>query len=205
MSQEKKATNVSWHSKKVNLEEIESRNGHKGCLIWLTGLSASGKSTIAVETEKRLFDMGYNVYLLDGDNMRHGLNKDLGFSPTDREENIRRIAEVSKLFRNAGIIVISAFISPYRKDRRIARNLLEPGFFIETHIKCSLEECIRRDPKGLYKKALDGQINDFTGISAPYEEPESPEIVLNTEQFTVEESVDTIIQELINSNIIHKD
>jgi adenylylsulfate kinase len=204
MSQESKATNVTWHTKKVSLQEIEHRNGHKGCLIWLTGISASGKSTIAVETEKRLFDMGYNVYLLDGDNMRHGLNRDLGFTPEDREENIRRIAEVSKLFRNAGIITISAFISPYRKDRDIARNLLEPGQFFETHIKCSIEECIRRDPKGLYKRALDGEIKNFTGISAPYEEPESPEMILNTEELSVRESVETIINTLISSGIIHR-
>lgn len=199
---ENKATNVIWHQKKVKLQDIEKRNGHKGCVIWLTGLSAAGKSTIAVETEKQLFDMGCHVCLLDGDNIRHGLNKNLGFSPQDREENIRRIAELGKLLRNTGLIVITAFISPYRKERDLGRSLIEKGHFFEIHVKCSLEECIHRDPKGLYKKALAGEIKEYTGISAPYEEPENPELVLDTEAYSPEECAKTIVGKLREANII---
>jgi adenylyl-sulfate kinase len=197
-----KATNVIWHQKKVNLGDIEKRNGHKGCVIWLTGLSAAGKSTIAVETEKQLFDMGCHVCLLDGDNIRHGLNKNLGFSPEDREENIRRIAELGKLLRNTGLMVITAFISPYRKERDLGRSLIEKGHFFEIHVKCSLEECIHRDPKGLYKKALTGEIKEYTGISAPYEEPENPELVLDTEALSPEEGANTIVEKLKEANIV---
>ena len=191
-----KATNIKWHERKVSIEDIERRNGHKGCVVWLTGLSASGKSTIAVEVEKKLFDLGFNVYLLDGDNVRYGLNKDLGFSPEDREENIRRIAELSNLFKNAGFIVLSAFISPYKKDRDVARRLINGGRFIETYIKCSIDECARRDPKGLYKKAREGIIKDFTGVNAPYEEPENPELIVDTDKETVEESADKVMKKL---------
>jgi len=197
-----KATNIKWHQRKVDVEDIEKRNGHKGCVVWLTGLSASGKSTIAVEVEKKLFDLGFHVYLLDGDNVRYGLNKDLGFSPEDREENIRRIAELSNLFRNAGFIVLSAFISPYKKDRNVAREMIDGGRFIETYIKCSIEECANRDPKGLYKKAFAGEIKEFTGISAPYEAPEKPELVVDTEKLNIEESAKIIIKKLKESGII---
>ncbi|NOZ47059.1 MAG: adenylyl-sulfate kinase [Chlorobi bacterium] len=186
------ATNIKWHERKVLLPDVEKRNGHKGCVVWLTGLSAAGKSTIAVELEKKLFDEGYHVCLLDGDNVRHGLNKDLGFSPEDREENIRRIAELSKLLANYGLIVITAFISPYKKDRNQARNLLENGRFYEIFVKCSIKECANRDPKGLYKKAYAGEIKDFTGISAPYEEPENPELIVDTESLNIEESTNRI-------------
>ncbi|MFH1049578.1 MAG: adenylyl-sulfate kinase [bacterium] len=197
-----KSTNVVWHQKKVSLEEIEKRNGHKGCVIWLTGLSAAGKSTIAVEAEKQLFDLGCHVCLLDGDNVRQGLNKNLGFSPEDREENIRRIAELSKLLRNSGLIVITAFISPYRKERNLGRSLVEEGHFFETYVKCSLDECINRDPKGLYKKALAGEIKEYTGISAPYEEPVNPELVLDTEILNVDECAKAIIIKLKICGII---
>ncbi len=204
MTLEQKATNIRWHTVKVSKDDIENRNGHKGCVVWLTGLSAAGKSTIAVEVEKKLYDMGYNVFLLDGDNMRHGLNKDLGFSPDDREENIRRIAEVSKLFREAGMIVLSAFISPYRKDRQVARDLVEPGRFCEVFVKCSVDTCIQRDPKNLYKRAINGEILQFTGISAPYEEPENPELIVNTEENNIEQSAVLVVNHLHKIGIIDK-
>jgi adenylylsulfate kinase len=199
-----KATNITWHQATIGTEEIEERNGHKGCVVWLTGLSASGKTTIALASEKILFDKGYNVYLLDGDNIRHGLNKDLGFSPEDREENIRRISEVSKLFREGGFIVFTAFISPYRKDRNFGRSIVDEGHFCEVFVKCSLDGCINRDPRGLYKKAIDGQILEFTGISAPYEEPENPELVIDTEEFNIEQSALKVVEKLIEMKIIEK-
>ncbi|MBM2814642.1 MAG: cysC [Ignavibacteria bacterium] len=198
----KHATNITWHQSKVNLEDIERKNGHKGCVVWLTGLSGSGKSTIAVELEKQLFAFGCHTFILDGDNIRHGLNNNLGFSPVDREENIRRIGEVAKLFRAGGFIVITAFISPYKKDRLAARELIDEGHFIEVYVRCSLDECENRDPKGLYKKAKAGLIPDFTGISAPYEEPDNCELVVDTEQLSVLESTQLIIKELYNKGII---
>ncbi len=175
-----KATNVFWHDGEIKQEDRERLNGHRGVCIWFTGLSGSGKSTIAREVEKLLFERGYHAYVLDGDNIRHGLNKDLGFSPEDRAENIRRIGEVAKLFVDAGFIVMSAFISPYRKDRDGVRQLMRDGEFIEVYVKCDLEVCEARDPKGLYKKARAGIIPEFTGISAPYEEPVNPELVIDT-------------------------
>ncbi len=199
------ATNIKWHERKIKLEDVEKRNGHKGCVLWLTGLSAAGKSTIAVELEKKLFDEGRHVCLLDGDNIRHGLNRDLGFSPEDREENIRRIAELSRLLANYGMIVISAFISPYKRDRDKARNLLEKGRFFEIYVKCGLQECARRDPKGLYKKAFSGEIKDFTGVSAPYEEPENPELEVNTEELSVEEATEKIYSLLVENGVFEKD
>jgi adenylyl-sulfate kinase len=198
-----KSTNIKWHSSKVTLDDVEKRNGHKGCVVWLTGLSASGKSTIAVEVEKALFEKGLNIYILDGDNIRHGLNKNLGFSPEDRTENIRRVAEAAKLFRGAGFIVLTAFISPYIKDRNLARDLIDDGNFCEVFVKCSIEECMKRDPKGLYQKAIDGLIPEFTGISAPYEEPENPELILETDKLTIQESVDLIISKLNEMGIIY--
>ncbi len=200
---EQKATNIKWQNRKITLEDVEKRNGHKGSVVWLTGLSAAGKSTIAINLEKLLFDKGYQVCLLDGDNVRHGLNKDLGFSPEDREENIRRIAELAKLLANYGLIVITAFISPYKVHRNQARKLLDNGRFLEIYVKCSLEECARRDPKGLYKKAFAGEIKEFTGVSAPYEPPENPELEIDTEKLDVEESVDAIYKLLNDSGIIH--
>ncbi len=175
-----KATNIHWHEGDIKREDRERLNKHRGVCIWFTGLSGSGKSTLAVEAQNILYEMGAHTYVLDGDNIRHGLNKDLGFSPEDREENIRRIGEVAKLFVDAGMIVMTAFISPYRKDRDKVRELLDDGQFIEVYVECDLEVCEQRDPKGLYKKARAGEIPEFTGISAPYEAPNNPELVINT-------------------------
>lgn len=165
-------------------------------MLWFTGLSASGKSTLANHLSREMHKAGIHCYVLDGDNIRHGLNKNLGFSPEDRKENIRRIGEVAKLFVDAGLIVMSAFISPYREDRASARRLLKEDEFIEVYVKCALTECEKRDPKGIYRKARAGQIKDFTGISAPYEEPERPEIVLESDRQTPDECVAAIFQYL---------
>ncbi|HOV33265.1 MAG TPA: adenylyl-sulfate kinase [Candidatus Hydrogenedens sp.] len=196
-----KATNITWHHGDIKREDREKANGHQGAVIWFTGLSASGKSTLAHALENALFEKGYKTYVLDGDNIRHGLNKDLGFSPQDREENIRRIGEVAKLFADAGIIVLTAFISPYCSDREKARKL-NPRNFIEVYVKCDLDVCEQRDPKGLYKKAKAGEISEFTGISAPYEEPENPELVIDTGKYSIEESVNQLITYLKSQNII---
>ncbi len=176
----------------------------KGVVVWFTGLPSSGKSTIAHAVEEALYKRGHLCYVLDGDNVRHGLNKNLGFSPEDREENIRRIGEVAKLFAQAGLITMTAFISPYRKDRDKARQLLEDGEFIEVFIKVSLKEAEERDPKGLYKKARAGEIKEFTGISAPYEEPLNPELVIDTDQLDLTQSKDRVIQYLEDKKIIKK-
>ncbi len=197
-----RSKNISWHDTGITKAQREEKNGHRGIVIWLTGLPASGKSTIAVRLQSQLFEMGCNTFVLDGDNIRHGLNRDLGFSPEDREENIRRIGEVAKLFADAGFIVITSFISPYRKDRNRARALLEEGDFIEVFVKAPLSVCESRDPKGLYKKARKGEIPNFTGISAPYEEPKSPELVIDTDNLTLEKSVKKIIDYLKSENII---
>ncbi|MCK4738460.1 MAG: adenylyl-sulfate kinase [Deltaproteobacteria bacterium] len=190
---DQKSTNITWHHGKISKEDREKLTGQKGVTIWLTGLSGSGKSTIAVELEHALMDNKHQAYILDGDNVRHGLNKNLGFSPEDRTENIRRIGEVSKLFTEANLIAITAFISPYKNDRDDVRALLGEGEFIEVYVKCSLEECEKRDTKGLYKKARAGEIPEFTGISAPYEEPDKAEIVINTDELSVEESTRAIL------------
>ena len=171
---------IYWHEGDITREDRERLNGHRAACIWFTGLSGSGKSSIAREVEKILFERGVRCYVLDGDNIRHGLNKDLGFSPEDRTENIRRIGEVAKLFVDAGFIVMTAFISPYRSDRNAVRGLMQDGDFVEVYVQCDLQVCEERDPKGLYKKARAGEIPEFTGISAPYEEPESPELVIDT-------------------------
>ncbi len=184
------------HRGKVKKEDRQKLKGHKSAILWFTGLSGSGKSTIAHAVEEKLYQMGIHTYVLDGDNVRTGLNKDLGFSPEDRKENIRRIGEVSKLFVDAGIIVLSAFISPYKKDREFVRNIVDDGEFIEIYVKCPIEVCESRDVKGLYKKAREGLIKNFTGIDDPYEEPENPEIVIETDKETVEESVEKIINYL---------
>lgn len=197
-----KATNITWHDGQVNKNHRESLLKQKGVILWFTGLSGSGKSTIACALEKKLHDQGYLAYRLDGDNIRHGLNKDLGFSPADRVENIRRIGEVSKLFADAGIIVSTSFISPYKGDRDLARSLVPAGEFIEIYVKCSLAECESRDPKGLYKKARAGKIPEFTGISAPYEEPEKAELIIKADEKKVEESVEEIWEYLKKQNII---
>jgi len=190
---EQKATNIVWHEGAVTRADREKLNGHKGCTVWLTGLSGSGKSTIAVDLEKRLAERGVRTYILDGDNIRHGLNKNLGFSPEDRTENIRRIGEVAKLFTDAGIVTITAFISPYRADRDQVRTIMADGDFIEAHVDCPVETCEERDVKGLYKKARAGEIPEFTGISAPYEAPAKPELVIRTKDQSVEESSNQVL------------
>jgi bifunctional enzyme CysN/CysC len=169
-----------------------ARHGHAGGVLWFTGLSGAGKSTIAMEVERRLFNKGYQVYVLDGDNVRHGLNANLGFSPEDRAENIRRVGEVAALFADAGLIVITAFISPYRADRQRARSAAGESFH-EIHIRADLATCESRDPKGLYKKARRGEISEFTGITAPYEEPENAELVVDTARESIEASVQAIV------------
>jgi adenylylsulfate kinase len=190
---ERKATNIVWHEGNVNRADREKFNGHKGFTVWFTGLSGSGKSTIAVAVEKALWDRGVRTYILDGDNVRHGLNSNLGFSPEDRTENIRRIGEVAKLFNDAGLVALTAFISPYRADRDKVRGLMAEGDFLEVFVDCPVEECEKRDVKGLYAKARAGQIKEFTGISAPYEEPAKPELVLPTAQLSEQQSTDKVI------------
>jgi adenylylsulfate kinase len=194
--------NIIWHPATVTKEARRKLNHHQSVILWFTGLSGAGKSTVANEVEKRLHEKGVHTYLLDGDNIRHGMNKDLGFSPEDRKENIRRIREVAKLFVDAGVIVLTAFISPYREERELARQIVEEEEFIEVYVKCSIGECERRDPKGLYKKARDGEIPEFTGISSVYEEPISPEIVIETDRQSLAESVDQIVHYLENRGII---
>jgi bifunctional enzyme CysN/CysC len=188
-----KSRNIFWSTGKITREAREQRNRHKGAIIWLTGLSGAGKSTVATELERELFAMGVHTYILDGDNIRHGLSANLGFAPEDRTENIRRVAEVARLFMDAGVLVITAFISPYRDDRRLARSLVNEDEFIEVYVNAPLEVCEQRDPKGLYKKARAGEIASFTGVSAPYEPPDKPEIVVHTDQQTPAECVAQII------------
>jgi adenylylsulfate kinase len=188
--------NLYWHKHSVNAEERWNDYGYRSCVLWLTGLSAAGKSTIANVLSRRLHDIDVRNYVLDGDNIRHGLNKDLGFSHEDRRENIRRIGEVSKLLVDAGLLVMTAFISPYREDREQVRRLIDEGQFIEIYVKCPVSECEIRDPKGIYKKARAGAIKEFTGVSAPYEEPESPEIVLETDKLTVGECAEKVLEYL---------
>ena len=193
---DQKATNIIWHQSEVNQAAREELLKQKGVVIWFTGLSGSGKSTIANQVANGLHQLGKLTYVLDGDNIRHGLNKNLGFSPEDREENIRRIGEVAKLFSDAGVITTTAFISPYRKDRDKAREILEDGRFIEVFVDCPLEVCESRDPKGLYKKARAGEIKEFTGIDAPYEVPENAEIVINTNDLDLAASTQKVIDYL---------
>jgi adenylylsulfate kinase len=193
---EPKSTNITWHHATVTRAEREGRNGNRGVILWYTGLSGCGKSTIAIEVEKRLFELGRHTYLLDGDNVRFGLNKNLGFAPQDRTENIRRIGEVAKLFVDAAIMVSTAFISPYRIDRDQVRTLVAKGDMLEIFIKCDVSVCEQRDPKGLYKKARAGEITDFTGISAPYEEPLHPEIVIDSGVLSIDECAQTVVDYL---------
>ncbi|MCM3760414.1 adenylyl-sulfate kinase [Alkalihalobacillus oceani] len=197
-----KEVQLVWHEAAVSKEERWEQSGHKSAILWFTGLSGAGKSTLANALEKRLFEQGTRSYVLDGDNIRHGLNKGLGFSDEDRKENIRRIGEVAKLFVDAGTIVCTAFISPFREDRRQVRELVEAGEFVEIYVRCSLEECEARDPKGLYQKARAGEIPFFTGISSPYEEPEASELIIDSDKKTVEQSVDEIVDYLKKRAII---
>ena len=186
-----RVTNIQRVELRVTSEERSRRNGHHGGVIWLTGYSGAGKSTLAVELERRLHRKGYNVFVLDGDNVRHGLCADLGFSPEERAENIRRVGEVAALFSQAGMLVVTAFISPYRSDRERARQAAN-GVFHEVHVNAGLDACERRDPKGLYRKARKGEIREFTGISAPYEEPENPELVVDTESNSIEDCIEAM-------------
>lgn len=202
---EQKATNVYWHSGDVTAQDRYRLLGHKGATLWFTGLSGSGKSTVAVALEKALTARGKLCYRLDGDNVRLGINKNLGFSAEDRSENIRRIGEVSKLFVDTGVIVLSSFISPYRADRDMVRELhAASGMdFIEVFVDCALEEAEKRDPKGLYKKARAGEIKGFTGIDDPYEAPTAPEVHLNSDRMSLEEEVDSLLAELEKRGILN--
>jgi adenylylsulfate kinase len=199
---ERKSTNITWHEGHTNRAEREALLGQQGVTVWLTGLSGSGKSTIAVAAEKALVESGRLAYVLDGDNVRHGLNSNLGFSPEDRTENIRRIGEVAKLFTDSGVIVFTSFISPYRADRDAVRALMGAGDFVEVLVDASLETCESRDVKGLYQKARAGEIPEFTGISAPYEAPKDPELVLDTNNQTIGQSVEQLVGYLEKSGYL---
>jgi adenylylsulfate kinase len=190
---EQRATNITWHQQQVTRDDRERVLGQKGVTVWLTGLSGSGKSTIAVAAEEVLVARGRLAYVLDGDNIRHGLNKNLGFSPEDRTENIRRIGEVARLFTDAGLVVFTSFISPYRADRDLVRALHDEGRFVEVHVAASVDTCESRDVKGLYKKARAGEIKEFTGISAPYEAPAKPELTIDTNGEPVEKSLEKLV------------
>jgi len=203
-SPQSKATNIVWHQSSVDREDRTKQRGHGSAILWFTGLSGSGKSTLANAVNVALYKNGYSTYVLDGDNIRHGLCKDLGFSDLDREENIRRIGEVSKLFLDAGIIVLTAFVSPFRVDRDNARALVGKNDFIEIFCSADLDICETRDTKGLYAKARSGDIKDFTGISSPYEEPQSPEMKIDTGNIDIDECVDMVINFLIKQEIISK-
>jgi adenylylsulfate kinase len=197
-----KINNISWHQSTVSKRDRQLLNGHKSCVLWFTGLSGSGKSTLANAMDHELYKQGIRSYVLDGDNIRHGLNKDLSFGNNDRKENIRRIGEVAKLFVDSGFIVSSAFISPFREDRALVRSLLEKQEFIEIFLKCPIEVCEGRDPKGLYKKARQGKIADFTGITSPYEIPDHPEIITETNHTSIEQSVQQIFSYLKEKKIL---
>ncbi len=200
---DQKATNIFWHNGPIGRTERELQQGHRAFTLWFTGHSASGKSTLAMATEKALFEWGCHTYILDGDNIRHGLNKDLGFSPEDRTENIRRIGEVASLLRSCGVINLVAFISPYRSDRQAARDLANgDGSFIEVFVDCPVSVCEQRDPKGIYQKARRGIIKEFTGISAPYEPPQNPEIHLRTNLLSASECIMLILEYLTNNTYI---
>lgn len=199
---EPKSKNITWHHGLVERAEREKINRNRGVILWYTGLSGSGKSTIANAVEKKVFDGGYHTYVLDGDNIRFGLNSNLGFSPEDRTENIRRIGEVAKLFVDAGIIVSTAFISPYKNDRDRVRSIVDDGDMIEIYVKCALEICEQRDAKGLYQKARAGQIAEFTGISAPYEEPDNPEITVDSGKLSLNECCDMVMNYLKKNKYI---
>jgi len=194
---------VVWHKTTITKEKRGKSLAQKPFLLWFTGLSASGKSTIANIIEQKLFELNYKTYLLDGDNVRHGLNKDLGFDEKSRVENIRRIGEVAKLFNDAGLIVLTAFISPFKSDRKMVRDLFKESDFLEVFIDASIEICEKRDPKGMYKKARSGEIKNFTGISSPYEAPENPEIHVINNELSLEEASDKIVQYLIENNYIN--
>jgi adenylylsulfate kinase len=197
-----KATNIVWHEASVDRAARADKRGHRSAILWFTGLSGSGKSTLANAVNAALFERGLATYVLDGDNVRHGLCKDLGFSDADREENIRRIGEVAKLFLDAGVIVLTAFVSPFRADRDKARDLVEAGDFFEIFCAADLDVCESRDPKGLYAKARSGAIKEFTGISSPYEAPDTPELKIDTGAQELAESVEVVIRALQDKGVI---
>ena len=198
-----KSKNITWSESVISYEDRITRNGHKGAILWFTGLSGAGKSTLSNLVEKELFLRRCLTYVLDGDNVRHGLNSDLGFKPEDREENIRRVGEVASLMADSGTICLTAFISPYKIDRQRAREIARPGSFIEIYCRCPLEVCEERDPKGLYRKARAGEISQFTGIDAPYEEPQQAEITVDTDSQSAEESVMQILEYLQDRRILY--
>lgn len=196
------ATNLTWHATTITKEDRRLKQGHGSCVLWFTGLSGSGKSTLANAVSSELYRRGIREYVLDGDNIRQGLNRNLGFSDADRSENIRRIGEVAKLFVDSGTIVATAFISPFRLDRDRVRALFAKEEFVEVFIDCPLEECERRDPKQLYAKARRGEIKDFTGVHSPYETPETPEIVIRSDLLSVEEATEAVLKYLQEKNVI---
>ena len=191
-----KPNHLTRYERRLTKEDYRKRNGHGSAVLWFTGLSGSGKSTLAHLVEERLFDLGWYTYVLDADNLRTGLNVDLGFSEPERRENIRRVGEVARLFTDAGVVVLAAFISPFREDRSRVRALFQPDEFIEIYVKCSLAACEERDPKGLYRKARAGEIPDFTGIDSPYEEPHDPDLIIDTGQLDIQDSVSQILSYL---------
>jgi len=200
-----KSSNTVWHHATVTRKRREEFNGHRSVLLWFTGLSGAGKSTLAHAVEEQLYQNGRHAFTFDGDNVRHGLCSDLGFAPEDRVENIRRIGEMTKLFLDAGVIALTAFISPFRSDREKVRSLLPRGEFLEIYCRCSLEVCEGRDVKGLYKRARAGEIKNFTGISSPYEEPENPELIIDTGSLSLDESVAKVIGLLRVHGVIGQD
>ncbi len=197
-----KSPNAIWHPSNITRSNRESKNGHQSLVVWFTGLSASGKSTLALAVQEKLYNSGYQTYVLDGDNVRYGLCSDLGFSAFDRKENLRRIAEVSKLMVEAGIIVLTAFISPFQKDRESVRSLFSESDFIEIYCNATLKICEKRDPKGLYKKARAGEIDEFTGISSPYEVPSNPQLICKTGEDSIENNVNKVLALLRERKII---
>ena len=199
-----KSQNIVWHKAQITKHDRHRLNGHKSAILWFTGFSGAGKSSLSVAVEKELHKRGIRTYVLDGDNIRHGLNSNLGFTPEDRTENIRRIGEVSKLFVDAGVMTLTAFISPYREDRNMVREMVDDMEFLEIYVKCTLEECEKRDPKGLYKKARNGEIKGFTGIDAPYEAPVNPELVVETDKETLRESVAAVLNFLQEKGYIEE-
>lgn len=198
----RKSSHITWHHATVTKENRHQLNGHRSCVLWFTGLSGSGKSTLANAVDKALHQQNFRSYVLDGDNIRHGLNNDLSFGKEDRKENIRRIGEVAKLFVDSGQIVSSAFISPFREDRQLVRKMFAEGEFIEIYLNCPIQICEYRDPKGLYRKARKGEIPEFTGISSPYEIPHHPEIIIDTDKLTIEQSVNTVLSYLKEKEIL---
>lgn len=202
--QQTKSSNTVWHNATVTRQRREIQNGHKSVILWFTGLSGSGKSTLAHAVEERLHQIGCRTFVFDGDNVRHGLCSDLGFSQADRVENIRRIGEMAKLFTEAGVIALTAFISPFKADRERIRGLVPEGDFIEVYCKCSLEVCEQRDVKGLYQRARAGEIKNFTGISSPYEAPDNPELAVNTGMNSLEDCVEEVLALLVAKGIVQR-